>query len=157
MLRLNLHCVVWWWQFDRTFPHFFTVHMKSSQCNVYLKRTSMTAVTVNVSNTIENNTTFVLNHSNVFSRILIQKCCVGSKQTLLLFNYFKKVDKSASYVFKEVMKDLEPNAISSAAINVDLTANKKKSVSDLIANVEKETGKHIVMSPKISLFHKCVI
>ena len=82
---------------------------------------------------------------------------MGSEQTMSLFNYFKKVDKSASCAFKEVMKDLEPDAISSAAINVDLTANEKKSVSDLIENAEKETGKHIVMSPKISLFHKCVI
>ena len=53
-----------------------------------------------------------------------------------LFNHFKKVDKSA---------------ISSAAINVNLTANEKKSVSDLIKNAEKEAGKHIVMYPKISL------
>ena len=55
-----------------------------------------------------------------------------------LFNYFKKVDKSATCAFKEVMKDLEPDAISSAAINVDLTANEKKSVSDLIENAEKK-------------------
>ena len=55
------------------------------------------------------------------------------------------------------MKDLETDAILSAAINVDLTANEKKSVSDLIKNADKEAGKHIVMSPKISLFHKCLI
>ena len=82
---------------------------------------------------------------------------MGSEQTMSLFNYFKKVDKSASCAFKEVMKDLEPDTISSSAINVDLTANEKKSVSDLIENAEKETGKYIVMSPKISLFHKCVL
>ena len=82
---------------------------------------------------------------------------MGSEKTLSLFNCFKKVDKSALCAFKEVMKDLEPDTFSSATINVDLTANEKKSVSDLIENVEKETGKHIVMSPKISRFHKCVI
>ena len=82
---------------------------------------------------------------------------MGSEQTMLLFNYLKKVDKSAWCAFKEVMKDLETDAILSAAINVDLTANEKKSVSDLIKNADKETGKHIVMSPKISLFHKCLI
>ena len=74
-----------------------------------------------------------------------------------LFNHFKKVDKSVSCAFKDVMEDLEPDAISSAAINVDLTANEKKSVSDLIENAEKESGKHIVMSLKISPFHKRVI
>ena len=74
-----------------------------------------------------------------------------------LFNYFKKVEKSASCALKEVITDLEPGAISSAAINVDLTANEKMYGSDLIENGEKETGKHIVMSLKISLFHKCVI
>ena len=82
---------------------------------------------------------------------------MSSEETMSLFNYFKKVDKSASYDFKEVMKDLELDAISSAAINVDLTANEKKSVSVLIENAEKETCKHIVISPKISVFHKCVI
>ena len=92
-----------------------------------------------------------------FSFELWSYCCKCSKQTMSLFNYFKEVDKSASCAFKKVMKDLEPDAISSAAINIDLTANEKKSVSDLIQDVEKETGKHIDMSPKISLFHKCVI
>ena len=82
---------------------------------------------------------------------------MGSEQTMSLFNFFKKVDKSDSCAFKEVTKDLESDAILSTAFNVDLTANKKKSVSGLIENAEKETGKHIVMPPKISLFHKCVI
>ena len=50
---------------------------------------------------------------------------MGSEQTMSLFNYFKKVDKSASCAFKEVMKDLEFDATSSAAINVDLTVMKK--------------------------------
>ena len=76
--------------------------------------------------------------------------------TMSLSNYFKKVDKSASCAFK-VMKDMKPDAISSAAINVDLAANEKKYMSDQIENVEKERGKHIVLSPNISLLHKCVI
>ena len=61
---------------------------------------------------------------------------MGSEQTMSLFNYFKKVNKSASCAFKEIMKDLEPDAISSTASNVDLTANEKKSVSYLIENAE---------------------
>lgn len=57
---------------------------------------------------------------------------------MLLFNYFEKVSKPASRVFKEFMKVLqELDAVSSKTLDVEKAVNGKISMSDLIENAKK--------------------
>ena len=62
------------------------------------------------------------------------------------FNYFKKVNKPTSRVFKEFMKVLqELDAVSSKTVDADQAVNGKRSVLDLTENTKKETGMHILI------------